>query len=56
MEEDNHKYQIERFYKDPDRPSEILKKDLTYWEAKSHCKEPYSKGDDWFDGFRRQED
>lgn len=43
-------YCIKRFYR-TDKETEIIKEGLTILEAKEHCNDPETKGDDWFDGF-----
>ncbi len=50
-----NKYIIIRFYKDPLKESEIIKRDLTLNEAKYHCNNPKSmiKGV-YFDGYTKQ--
>jgi len=44
-------YKIVRYYREEDKDSEIIKEDLTLEEAKEHCHDPSTSGDDWFDGF-----
>ncbi len=44
-------YKIVRYYKDANKPKEIIQEGLYRFQAKEHCSSPDSKGDDWFDGF-----
>lgn len=52
-------YKIIRFYKDQDKTSRIIKKNLTLAEAQAHCKREDThqiedKITDWFDGYTEQ--
>ena len=40
------RYKILRFYQD--KPAEIIRKGLTLKEAKWHCRDERSSGDEWF--------
>jgi hypothetical protein len=46
-------YKIVRFHKDKDQ--EIIETGLTLAEAKEHCNDPDTEGDDWFDGFTKED-
>jgi len=60
--EDRHAgktYEIVRYYAPHTqppygKPSEIIKSGLTRAEAKEHCKDPGTKCNDYFDGFREE--
>ena len=44
-------YNIIRFYSD-DKPSKIVKRDVTLEEAQEHCNDPAtSEAGKWFDGY-----
>lgn len=45
------KYNIVRFYKDCERTSRIIKKNLSLDEAQQHCKSELTHGINFFDGF-----
>ena len=45
------KYNIVRFYKDCERTSRIIKKNLSLDEAQQHCKSELTHGVNFFDGF-----
>lgn len=47
-------YSIVRFYRD-DRPSEVIRRGLSIEQAKAHCAAPSTRGEDFFDGYRREE-
>lgn len=47
-------YKIKRFFKDG-RDAEIVETGLTLAEAKEHCSDPSTKGEDWFDGFEKED-
>ena len=42
-------YKIIRFFKD--KPNKVIRTGLTLEQAKNHCKDPKTSGDDWFDGY-----
>ena len=44
------KYQIIRFFKD-DRPSQVMYSGFTLEQAQTHCQNPNTSGDGWFDGY-----
>ena len=51
-------YMIIRFYDDPYKPYQIIKRGLTLEQAKAHCNDPKTStngtkpfGQNWFDGF-----
>jgi len=46
-------YRIVRYHKNGNR--EVLETDLTLEEAQEHCSDPDTKGEDWFDGYEREE-
>ena len=46
-------YEIVRFYKEEDKPSEVIQSGLTLEEAKEHCNLDDTKQEgEWFDGWR----
>lgn len=47
-------YSIIRFRKNGQRS--LIEKGLTLEQAKEHCRNPLSKGADWFDGFQKEEE
>ncbi len=53
MSNETKTYSIVRFYED-DRPSEVQEEVLTLEEVQAHCKDPLSRGDGWFDGYREE--
>lgn len=48
-------YRIVRFYKDPDKESEVVEEGLSFDAAKRHCENPATSGSDWFDGFQKED-
>lgn len=48
-------YSIVRFFAD-DRPTETIVRELTLEQAKAHCNRADSRGNDWFDGFTKEDD
>ena len=44
------KYKIIRMYQD-DRENKVIKRGLTLKQAQTHCQDPKTSGDGWFDGF-----
>lgn len=50
--EEEFTYQIIRFYKDGRR--EVVETDLSLQEAKDHCADKSTCGNDWFDGFEKE--
>ena len=61
--EDEHTYEIVRFYADRDEPSRVLETGLTLAEAQEHCNDPETSSSTatspdepgmWFDGFREE--
>ena len=49
-------YRIVRFYRDADTPKEVINEGLTLEQAKRHCSDSKTKGEDWFDGFEKEEE
>ena len=47
-------YKIVRFHMEG--PEEVIETGLTLEEAQAHCNDPETRGDDWFDGFREEEE
>lgn len=51
-------YSIVRFFAPhhPTKPNEnqVIQKGLTLEEAQEHCRDPDTRGDDWFDGYRSE--
>ena len=43
------RYNIIRYHKDND--NQIVKRNLSITEAQRHCKDPDTRGDNWFDGY-----
>ena len=63
------KYRVVRFYKDHDIRRRILKRNLSIWEAQSHCQNPETSSStalgstprrrtrklgEWFDGYEEE--
>jgi len=44
------KYKIIRMYQD-DRENKVIKRGLTLKQAQTHCQDPATSGDGWFDGY-----
>ena len=42
-------YKIIRFFKA--KPNKVIHTGLTLEQARNHCKDPKTSGDDWFDGY-----
>ena len=53
--EQEQTYRIVRYFKDLNRPKEIIEEGVSFAEARAHCSDPTTKGEDWFDGFEREE-
>ena len=49
------KYKIVRMYKD-DRPSKIMYTGFTLEQAQTHCQNPNTSGDGWFDGHEEEKE
>ncbi len=47
-------YSIVRFFIDPDKKAKVKQKGLTLEQAQEHCKRPDTKGQGWFDGYRKE--
>lgn len=48
-------YTIFRFFRDPDRPTEIVRTGLTLEEAQAHCRLDFTRKDgEWFDGYGKE--
>jgi len=43
-------YKITRFYRD-ERRARTIKRGLTLEEAQAWCRDPGTRGDNWFDGY-----
>lgn len=46
-------YKIVRFFSDPRKSRQVIKEGLLYEDARSHCDDPSTSGNGWFDGFTR---
>lgn len=44
------RYNIVRFFRDG-TPKKIIKPNVTLHEAQTHCNDPKTSGDGWFDGY-----
>ena len=49
-------YKIVRYYRDFDKDPEVIETGLTIEEAKTHCNDPSTEGDGWFDGFLQEDE
>ena len=47
-------YKIIRMYRDLNKQSRTIKKDLSLSEAQDHCGLESTHGDGWFDGYEEQ--
>ena len=47
-------YKIVRFFRERDKPSEVIEHGLTLEQAQEHCQRDDTRGDGWFDGYRRE--
>ena len=45
-------FKIIRFNRD--KPNKIIERGLSLEEAKFHCSQKDTKGDDWFDGYTKE--
>ena len=48
------RYKIIRYYFDKRKKNKIMKRNLTFKQARAHCSSSKSRGKDWFDGFKKQ--
>jgi len=53
MKEDR-RYDIVRFYRDPNKGSRVVKKRVTLEQAQAHCKDPSTSTGIYFDGYRER--
>ena len=44
-------YKIVRFYRDDDKPTEVIVRGLTLAQAQAHCNRTDTSGPGWFDGY-----
>lgn len=47
-------YKIVRFFRDPDRDTEVITRGQTLEQAQEHCSRDDTKGDGWFDGYEAE--
>ena len=51
------KYMIIRFFRDPEKPSQVMRRDLTLAQARKHTNDPKTmKKGVWFDGYDEQDE
>lgn len=50
--DDEPTYEVVRFFRDPDTPSQVILDGVPLDEARRHCSAPDTHGDGWFDGYR----
>ena len=48
-------YTIIRMYQD-NRPTKTIKTGLTLEEAQTHCQDPSTSGEGWFDGYNSEDE
>lgn len=53
MKEDR-RYDIVRFYRDPNKGLRVVKKRVTLEQAQAHCKDPSTSTGTYFDGYRER--
>ena len=47
-------YKIIRFFKDDTLPSRIIREGLTLQEAREHCQDEETHGENFFDGYEEE--
>ncbi len=47
-------YKIVRFYRDDNKPSEVVRTGFTLEQARQHCNDPKTRGQGWFDGYQEE--
>jgi len=47
-------YKVVRYFKYGEDIAQVQKRGLTLEEAKEHCKDKSTHGDEWFDGYREE--
>jgi len=47
-------YKIIRFFKDDNIPSRIIREGLTLQEAREHCQDEETRGENFFDGYEEE--
>ena len=53
--DNNQLYRIVRFFKNRVRNRKIIHRHLTLAIAQLHCNSPLTRGDNWFDGYEREQ-
>lgn len=48
------RYKIVRYYSDDRKKNKVIKKGLTYTQARAHCNRKDTRGNTWFDGFTKE--
>jgi hypothetical protein len=48
-------YKIIRFFKDDVLPSRVIKEGLTLQEAREHCQDDETRGENFFDGYEQEQ-
>ena len=51
----DYTYKIVRFYKNSSKKKRTIKTELSLQEAQEHCNREDTRGEDWFDGYEKQE-
>lgn len=54
MNENEELYKVVCFYRDGEKPAEIVKMGLTLEQAQFHCSRPDTDGDGWFHGYCKE--
>lgn len=54
ISDDGKKYRIIRFTHAANGRSQVIKRHLTKFEARTHCQRYDSHGDGWFDAYREE--
>lgn len=49
-------YRIVRFFRDDDKPKQVITRNQTLEQAQAHCNRDDTSGDGWFDGYEREDD
>jgi hypothetical protein len=47
-------YKIIRFFKDDALPSRVIREGLTLQEAREHCQDDETQGENFFDGYEEE--